>query len=513
MATIKLGHQIFDNFSGGYACEQAYVSQEKVSFIGESKNIEIYSSSNNNGFGFKKTLGNTLYHKINGEKIRGLFSYQASKDNSVLIVHTVNNTEGKLYYVNEVGEIILLKNGLNKDAIDSAFVNFSQTLPNKRYLGIFSNGTDPLIKIELGATPVIEIIDGKDSENRDIRTNILEVFYGRVWCGVSDRVHYSKSLDPFTWATEDEDAGWFQLDGDIVAMTTYANGLIVSTTRSIYYISKDNYNNGFSSTVLSPNHAISSKGIVKHDNYAIFMANDGIYPVNVTQEDTKKVDEDISWLINDYYGMKDSYNFSDMFAVSVSCQDRNEIWFHIPVIGENRSVVFIYRFLQGRQKKLYWLPPRIQPRINCLCVFKDLILSGNDNGEILQELRGKTFNGETIVAVAEFPELDFNATYNKQKFKLYLYSEVNENNRFYVDYFFDGENEYDRQEVILENISFNWDEGNWDEENWSPDVILEYQLDKPRKHNRLKLRFVADEVDQDFTIQKVVTTRVKVKNK
>jgi len=67
--------------------------------------------------------------------------------------------------------------------------------------------------------------------------------------------------------------------------------------------------------------------------------------------------------------------------------------------------------------------------------------------------------------------------------------------------------------VILENQSYGWDEANWDEMNWSPDVKLEYMLDKPRKHNRLKLRFAAVEEDQDFTVTKIVTTRVKVKNK
>ncbi len=90
---------------------------------------------------------------------------------------------------------------------------------------------------------------------------------------------------------------------------------------------------------------------------------------------------------------------------------------------------------------------------------------------------------------------------------------MNKDNKFYVDYFYDGESEYDRQEVILENSSFNWDEGNWDEENWAPIVILQYQLDKPRKHNRLKVRFIAENSEQDFTINRIETTRIKVKNK
>lgn len=515
MAKITLSHQIYNNFSGGYASEQAYITEDKVSFIGDSKNIDVYSTDNNCGYGFKKILGNTLYKQIEGEKIKNLFVYKVGKNEDYLVVHTVNDTEGKLYYLDQAQNFVLIKNGLDKNATQSAFVNFSQTLPDKRYLGIFGNGSDPFIKFEMGQSPEMEIIDEVDSEKRSIRSSILEVFYGRVWCGVSDRVHYSKSLDPFVWATDDEDAGYFQLDGDIIAMSTYANGLIVSTTRSNYYIAKDTSGNGFTSTVLSPNHAVSSRGIVKHNNYALYMADDGIYPINITQEDTKKVDEDISWLLADFYREKDNYDTDNMFALSVVCQDKNEVWFHIPILGENgtKSYIFIYRFLQGRQTKLYWLPPRIQQKINCLCVFKNMILSGTDNGEILQELKGKTFNGEDIEAIAEFPELDFNGTYNKQKFKLYIYSEINENNRFFIDYFFDGENEYDRQEIILENQSFNWDEGNWDEENWSPDLILQYQLDKPRKHNRLKLRFVAENSTQEFIINRIVTTKVKVKNK
>lgn len=515
MATIKLSHQTYDNFSGGYASEQAYITNDRVSFIGDSKNIEVYSTDNNGGYGFKKALGNALYMQVpNNEKVKGLFVYEAGKNEDYLIVHTVNDTEGKLYYLNQAHQLTLIKDGLDKNATHGTFINFSQTLPDKRYLGIFGNGSDGFIKFEMNASPEMEVINAQDIEDRDVRSSILEVFYGRVWCAVGDRVHWSKSLDPFTWATNDEDAGYNQLDGDIVAITTYANGLIISTTRSIYYCTKDTTDNGFNFTVLSPNHILSSRGVIKHDNYALYMANDGIYPINITQEDTKKVDEDISWLIGNYYKQLDTYSAEDAFSLSVVCQDRNEVWFHLPILGrEDRSYIFIYRFLQGRQNKLYWLPPRIQQKINCLCVFKNMILSGTDNGEILQELRGKTFNGEDIETIAEFPEIDFNGTYNKQKFKLFIYSELNENNKFYVDYYFDGENEYDRQEIILENQSFNWDEGNWDEENWTPDLILQYQLDKPRKHNRLKIRFVAENSEQDFIINRIVTTRVKVKNK
>lgn len=514
MATIKLGHQTYSNFSGGYASEQASITEERVSFIGESKNIDIYSTDSNYGFGFKKILGNVLYKQIEGEKVKGLYVYQAGKNEDYLVVHTVNDTEGKLYYIDQADNLQLIKDGLDKNATQGMFVNFSQTLPEKRYLGIFGNGSDPFIKIELGADPEVETIDAIDKEERQVRSSILEVFYGRVWCGVGDRVHWSKSLDPFVWNTADDDAGYNQLDGDVVAITTYANGLIISTTRSIYYCSKDTSDSGFVFTTLSPNHILSSKSVIKHSNYALYMAEDGIYPINVTQEDTKRVDEDISWLIGNYYRQMNTYKKDEAFAISVVCQDKNEVWFHVPMLGdEDKSYIFIYRFLQGRQNKLYWLPPRIQQRINCLCVFKNLILSGTDNGEILQELRGKTFNGESIETIAEFPEIDFNGTYNKQKFKLFIYSELNENNKFYVDYFFNGENEYDRQEVILINQSFNWDEGNWDEENWSPDLILEYQLDKPRKHSRLKLRFVAENSEQDFIINRIVTTRVKVKNK
>ncbi len=513
MATIKLSHQTYNNFSGGYASEQAYITEDRVSFIGESKNIDIYSTDNNCGFGFKKALGNILYKKIEGEKIKGLFIYQADKNEDYLIVYTVNDTEGKLYYLNQANDLQLIKDGLDKNAISASFVNFSQTLPDKRYLGIFGNGSDPFICFELAHNSV-ETIEATDNKNRNILSNILEVFYGRIWCGIGDRIHWSKSLDPFTWNTDDEDAGYNQLDGDIVAITTYANGLIISTTRSIYYCYKDSADNGFNFTVLSPNHTLSSKSIIKHANYALYMAKDGIYPINITQEDTKRVDEDISWLISNYYRQIDSYNSDGAFALSVVCQDKNEVWFHIPLIGiEDKSYIFIYRFLQGRQNKLYWLPPRIQQKINCLCVFKNMILSGTDNGEILQELRGKTFNDENIEAIAEFPEIDFNGTYNKQKFKLFIYTELNENNKFYVDYYYDGENEYDRQEIILENQYFNWDEANWDEANWLPDILLQYQLDKPRKHTRLKLKFVAENSNQDFIINRIVTSKVKVKNK
>lgn len=517
MATIRLGQKTYNNFSGGYACEQAYLEEKLVSFIGDSKNIDIYSTSNNNGYGFKKMLGNTLYFSIPDEKIVNLFSYNYAKDKEYLIIHTVNNIEGKLYYIDNDNNLHLLRRGLDKEAVESAFVNFSQTLPNKRYLGLFSNGSDAIIKIELGADPEIEVIDVSDSEERRIRSTMLEVYYGRVWCGVDDRVHYSKSLDPFVWNTETEDAGFAQLDSDIVSIMTYAGGLLISTKKSIYYCTKD-ATGGFTFTTLSPNYAVSTRSLIKHDNYALYLAQDGIYPVSATQEDTKKVDENISFLIQNYFSSRDTTRNKDVFGISITCQGRNEVWYHIPISGDpNNSYLFIYRFKTGRQNHYYWLPPRIQPKINCIIEFNNMILTGNDNGEILQELRGKTFNGSDIEAIAELPEFDFNGTHNKQKFKLFAYVEAQENNNFYLDYFFDGDINPDRQEVISgdDPSMFVWDEDIWDGEEslWAWEVLMECILDKPRKHNRLKLRFVAENSSQDFTINKLSTTRVKVKNK
>lgn len=515
MATIRLGQKTYNNFSGGYACEQAYMTEDLVSFIGDSNNIDIYSTDNNNGYGFKKMLGNVLYKQIPNEKVKGLYSYTYQKDKNYLLVHTVNDTEGKLYYIDNNSNLILLKGGLDKNAIYSSFVNFSQTLPDKRYLGIFGNGSDAFIKIELGADPEIELIDELDSEERQVRSSILEVFYGRVWCGVSDRVHWSKSLDPFVWATDDDDAGWAQLDSDIVSITTYAGGLLIATKKSTYYCSKDT--TGFAFTTLSPNHAVSNKGLLKHGNCALYLAEDGIYPVNVTQEDTKKVDENIAWIIQNWFSKRDLMKNDDVFSLSVTSQGRNEVWFNIPISGSDKSHIFIYRFKTGRQTHYYWLPPRIQQKINCLLEFDNMILSGTDNGEILQELKGKTFNGVDISAIAEFPELDFNGTHNKQKFKLFAYVEAQENNNFYLDYYFDGDINPDRQEVISgdDSTMFVWDEDEWDSDEslWAWEVLMECMLDKPRKHNRLKLRFVAEGSSQDFTINKLSTTRVKVKNK
>lgn len=515
MATIRLRQKTYNNFSGGYACEQAYMTENLVSFIGDSNNIDIYSTDNNNGYGFKKMLGNVLYKQIPNEKIKGLYSYTYQKDKNYLLVHTVNDTEGKLYYIDNASNLILLKSGLDKNAIYSSFVNFSQTLPDKRYLGIFGNGSDAFIKIELGVDPEIELIDELDSEDRLVRSSILEVFYGRVWCGVSDRVHWSKSLDPFVWATDNDDAGWAQLDSDIVSITTYAGGLLIATKKSTYYCSKDT--TGFTFTTLSPNHAVSSKGLLKHGNCALYLAEDGIYPVNVTQEDTKKVDENIAWIIQNWFSKRDLIKNDDVFSLSVTCQGRNEVWFNIPISDSDKSYIFIYRFKTGRQTHYYWLPPRIQQKINCLLEFNNMILSGTDNGEILQELKGKTFNGSDISAIAEFPELDFNGTHNKQKFKLFAYVEAQEKNNFYLDYYFDGDINPDRQEVIAgdDPTMFVWNEDDWDSDQslWTWEVLMECMLDKPRKHNRLKLRFVALDSSQDFTINKLSTTRVKVKNK
>lgn len=516
MGNIRLGQLILDNFSGGYSCEQAILSSKLVSFVGDSQNIDIYSTESNNGYGFAKMSGNTLYKSIEGEKIIGLHSYKHKDGKHRLIAHTSAENEAKLYYFNEQGEAILLKDGLDNKATESTFINFNSTLPEIRYLGILStnSSSDPYIKIEIGVDPEIEEINAIDEDERKIKGLCLVSFLGKVWTNSGDRLHWSKSLDPFDWARAD-DAGYKQLDSNVIAIHTYADSLIILTENTIYQCKKDLTSNGFTFMPLAQNSAVSAQGIVAHDNFVLYFADDGIYPVSVAQEGTKKVDENIAWIINPKISNRDKGKNSEIFAKSITVHGRNEVWFHIP-INEKTSCLLIHRFKQGRQSHSYWLPPRIQPKINCMCIFDNKIFTGNDKGEILQELKGETYNGQEILAIAELPEMDFNGTHNKQKFNIFCYVMAMKNCKFYVDYFFDGDFNFERQYIECgdRDEMFLWDDDSWDAEDglWAWDELLEYKLDKPGKHNRLKLRFVAGE-NMNFNINKLSTTIRKVKNK
>lgn len=510
----KLPPQSYKNFSGGYTRENAVFTEKIAQFVEGSKNIDI-EALQDDGYGFGVMLGNTEYYSISGEKIYNLKTYDNGNDD-YLIIYT---DAGKVYEYDDVTDTQTeLIDTLTTTANQSSFVNmsfFDIGLSITRHIGFFCNGVDSPFIYEKGASPEVQTVTNTDEDGRIILGHIAISFDGRMWMNHDNRLHRSKQLDPFDWSTPD-DAGYKEFDSEITAITPFSGGLLVSTNNGFIYVSPVG-DGTYTYKPLSANFAVNHKCLSLYGKNALFYAEDGLYPVDVTQTDSRQVNDSLSINIDIELSELD-YENAELLEVTTS--GRRETWLHFP--GAEDSRIYIFRWKKGHQGYAYWLPPRIQQKINCLHIYKNKILSGTDDGKILEEMSGNPglYDGVFYPSVATPPKKNFGNYSGKQQCQPIIFVDNLRNNNLYVKTFINGDSTNPQTQFVVANNSESliWGEGNWGDNSWAVASLNRIELDKAKAKSNVyecsaQWSFEALEEGNDFFISAIDLTRIKKKFK
>jgi len=501
----------YNNFSGGYTTQQARFTEKIQQLVRPSQNIDIIPLEEG-GFGISKIAGNAELFHITGKSIKNLFTYDNGTDD-YLLAHTGTSV---YEYNEETGATTAIKTGLTStDKSSFANISVAEIDGDIFHMGFFCNGVDsPFIYIK-GNSPEVQTITAVDENGNVIKSHICIAFDGRIWMFADNVVHWSKQQDPFTWGVP-VDCGFQPLDADIIAAKIYAGAIEVHTANGIKIITPLT-DGTYTFTDASSSYALNYKALCNHDNSSIFLANDGIYPIEVTQQGVRRTDNSLSYMIDSdlqAFGKSTLAN-AQMFNVTVA--GRNETWLHIP--ESTRSTVYIFRWSKGNQDA-YFLPPRVQQSITCLHVFKDYILSGTSDGKVLQELKGKTFNGATIVAKAKPAKIILANSSGTQKFKPVLYMDNLYNNNFYVDTILNGDTTNAKEsELIKDNTSSGiWGESLWGDVYWATASLNAVKIPKvktkgKRAESSIQFVFKTKNATDDFSIHRIELTKVRRKTK
>lgn len=505
--------QSFNNFAGGYTTQQAQYTPKAQQFVSGSKNIDIYPLEEN-GFGFGKIAGNTEFFQIPDEKVITLFDYDTG-DNNYLLTHTY---AGKVYEYNEsTAENTAIITGLTP-ALKSSFANFTiaQLTGNPYNSCFFCNGVDsPRIYIK-GNTPEVQTVTAVDENGKTIKSHICLPFDGRMWMFDGNVVHWSKKNDPFVWGTP-TDTGYQPLDASIIGAIVYAGTIIVHTHNGVKVITPLS-DGTYTFTDLSSSNCLNYKALCRHDNSSIFLAYDGIYPVEVTQQGVRKTSNSLSNDIDKDLQAFGKATLAGAEMINVTVAGRNETWLHVP--DENKSTVFIFRWKKGKDGHAYFLPPRVQQKITCLAVFKDFILSGTEDGKVLKELTGKSYDGQIIEAYGKLAKVILAGASGTQKFKPKLFVSNLISNAFYVDTILNGDSGNPIESLVIKDnsSSFVWDEDNWDEHDWATVSLNAITLRKiktkgKKAESSVQFIFKTKGLNDDFQVHRIEFTRIKVKEK
>lgn len=421
--------QLLCNNFAGINRINAEFSQDKIT-CSDCQNIELFNTEMNHGVGIRTTLGNTLCFDgfDDGEKIVDIFE-TIQNTISYFIVYTIKNNVGNLYLY---------------DTTANTKRRFSINLsPNETACGCdfakgvhdvfcFSNGAE-YVNIEIGAQTEATILNINDVNGNKVKglgckvyNNRLWLFYGNVLiCSVE-----GDCTDFSTHASDNANSAWANsFTKDITAIYPYLGSLAVFHRDSSELVSGDY---PFSIGGESPGGCAGYNSLVFHDTELYFYDDikKAVYSFSQVVNGEKILGKNIALEVQEELLSIDRSKLNDIRALSVILSDRNEVWFLIPTRDEVYSTILIFDYIHGE-----WIKRKSQ-KLSTFKIVNGVFYSCDNNGNILYEYNGDTFNGEYIQHFyrCSIANLGIDNALKILYFPPRVTLDMNYANKFYVEY-------------------------------------------------------------------------------
>lgn len=477
-------------------------------------NVVYYAWTDGENTYYTTTLG--YIQKIPaGEQIIGMFeSVQAG--NYYLIVYT-EGTQGKLYSYNIESKILTqLVSGLSVTG-NACGCDISQGWND--YF-VFSNGTNikyiysnsntgQFLQVESAAN--IHLVD---DENRTITGLGLKNFDKRLWIFNGKTVWYSSQDDCKEFRPSGNnvvtDAGYMECVKDVTAIYPYLGSLAIFHKDSSELVSVD-ATTRFSRGDESPGGCASYDSLIFHGT-GLFFYDDtkkGVFSFQQVINGDKTLGDNVAIDIQNKLMLIDRAHLNKIKTLSVVTEDRNEIWFLVPISeDEAYSEILIFDYLKGE-----WIKRKSQ-HINCIATYKNKLYSGG--AEIYEEYKEDTFNGEFIPHYYNCSPLNLGAS-NTLKVLVFpprVTFNMPYTNKFYVKYI-KNFNLFKTPKIKLVKTKAKnyllWDVGYWDVNYWSSGNTNVISKFPSATFKTLEMQIYTTDYTQNFSIKNIEFSKIKVK--
>ena len=322
-------------------------------------------------------------------------------------------------------------------------------------------------RLFMGANKVEQTIDGVASNY-----NIGMLFYSGVGLGIpkEDPDNPGEYL-PWGEGAEDEDAGafkeFFEDTSNFTALGTWAEYLVVHKQQNTFML--DGTGDLSSDWTLKPYSIYTTPSqqsyVIANNGYYTYIPEaNGIYPLlNRTIYNSTYQGGEISNKIKDAFDNIDNERYNEIYATYNP--RKKYLLFYFPMRdnfnqdGEynGSGVCYIYDILTRS-----WLRRKVPQYVTCVFNFNNETYIGTKDGKVLQEFKGKTFDGTPIEFYYLTPPFIWGGGTNKTTTKEFRIKLVNQNaNHFYVESFKDG-NLYAKESRLVKNVNDNLNGLVWD---------------------------------------------------
>lgn len=508
---------ICHNF-GGIRQKNAVFSEEIIT-AQDLQNVELYYTGINNGVGIRTVKGNISINDslVDDYTIVNIFeSVQQGK--KYFFIHAETTLKGTLYsYDKSLGTMVVLKDNLtvtgNSNGVD--------VIQGWSDLFFFTNGTE-MFTVEMDklqqdqVTRANEIVDMnvQDSEGRTVLGLGCAVFANRLFIFSGNLLWYSVTANIYDFSTSDADwetsAGYIELLKNVTAIHPYLDSLAIFYSDSSALLSVKN--GVFAISEESPGGCAGLNALVFHDTNLYFYDNTkkAVFSFKQVISGQKTLGENVAIDIQNILLNIDENNLDKIKALSVFLEGRNEIWWLLPTTDDNYSTILIYDYLKGE-----WIKRKSQ-KINCVRIVDNLLYSGANDGNILEEYNSDTFNGEYIQHYYNCSPCNLGAmnTLKILVFQPRVSFDFPYSNTFYVKYV-KNYNTFKKPRVKLikskiKNFMF-WDIGFWDKDYWASrntNIIGKFPN---ATFKILEISIYTENSTQNFAIKNIEFSKIKVK--
>ena len=418
---ISLEAQIFESFKGIRELNGVNAGGEISALVCD--NVELVQTEIGSSTGIKTMEGNAAVYSLpEGYKILGIF--QSFQENiTYKFIYAENDTKGTLFYINLLRQPEILIDNLTKTG-ECNGITMSSTAYD---VFVFTNGEEAktvCFTSDISYGDRVKTISATDYLGRSIKWLSMTEWNGFLVVASQYGVHSSHQNDIYTWNDNPDDVAdsWYiDFSKKVTAVFSYTRGLYIFTNEDITFLNTtpNDSSNAKQETTAGVG-CFSYSSIVKHDLGLFFYDNKqkNIYYIqNIDNGQTRPagpVAREIQSHFNDVRKFK-------MF--SCIYENKNEVWC---IINDS---IYIYNFVLNEWVK------RTEQSINAICLIKNDIFSGGDEGIVYAENINTLFNGEFYPAIYQttFINLGSNSNLKKQKTPLLLVINDSYRNDFWVE--------------------------------------------------------------------------------
>lgn len=355
----------------------------------------------------------------------------------------------------------------------------------------------------------------------DIRGLAIQYYNGRLWIGGDNGLFYSQVGQYNKWDIKYDAGVLYSIYNDsseIKALGLFSEYLLIHKKFSTYILT---CTGDATTIVVKPFSNITCESqqswIVSNTKYYIYSKEFmDIYPlVQHTVFSDKFIGEPVTQKVRNIFQNIRSEDSDKIFCVSRP--KARQMIFYLPMnnqLGSGEALIFDFQTKS-------WLLRLVPQEVTIAFNYNNNIYIGTQDGLVLREFSGSSFNGEPIVAYYKSPWFDWVNGYTQSFAEFMLEIDNSYNNNFYIRTQKDGQSRYEDRIIssdLLTGDALKWegitdnDDNNtfWDEDQWASGTFENIRMLLPNNvFEDFQIEIGTKELGQSFAIYQYSFRRIE----